>query len=156
MLIVKYWHLVMYVVCLFVCLFDVPLENFSLIWRRHHYRWRAWNFYLCLEPMIMEQWGFFRVPQLLWHQAVYNGQLLPSSWRWSCQYLFYDCFYHRSVATGIWTPACGANVVTHCTTAAVARDRIIRSEHCINVCGLKDLSQLCCINYLSQKYEHLP
>ena len=27
-------------VCLFVCLFGVfvPLENFSPIWRRHHYR----------------------------------------------------------------------------------------------------------------------
>ena len=25
------------------CEFFVPLENFSLIWRRHHYRWRASN-----------------------------------------------------------------------------------------------------------------
>ena len=24
-------------ICLFVCLFFVPLENFPLIWRRHHY-----------------------------------------------------------------------------------------------------------------------
>jgi hypothetical protein len=24
--------------------FYVPLKNFSLIWRRHHYRWRAANF----------------------------------------------------------------------------------------------------------------
>ena len=27
-------------VCLFVLGFIVPLENFPLIWRRHHYRWR--------------------------------------------------------------------------------------------------------------------
>ena len=27
--------------------FFVPLENFSLIWRRHHCRWRAENFDLC-------------------------------------------------------------------------------------------------------------
>ena len=32
----------------FVCLSGiyVPQENFSLIWRRHYYRWRASNFYL--------------------------------------------------------------------------------------------------------------
>ena len=30
--------------CVFVCLwFFVPLQNFSLIWRRHHNRWRAEN-----------------------------------------------------------------------------------------------------------------
>ena len=29
----------------FVCLwFFIPLENFSFIWRRHHYWWRATNF----------------------------------------------------------------------------------------------------------------
>ena len=34
-------------ICLFVCFclgFIVPLENFSLIWRGHHCRWRAANF----------------------------------------------------------------------------------------------------------------
>ena len=31
---------------LFVCLgFFIPLEDFSLIWRRHHYRWKAANFF---------------------------------------------------------------------------------------------------------------
>ena len=46
---------------LFVCLFGifVPLENFSLIWRRHLYRWRASNLDLCLALMAMEQWGLF-------------------------------------------------------------------------------------------------
>ena len=33
---------------IFVCLeFFVPLEYFSLIWSRHHYRWRAAHFDLC-------------------------------------------------------------------------------------------------------------
>ena len=36
--------------CLFVCFgFIVPLENVSLIWRRHHYRRRAANFDLWSE-----------------------------------------------------------------------------------------------------------
>ena len=63
--------------CLFVCLlFFVPLENFSLIWRSHHCRWRAANFDLCSALMAIEQWGFFSVPYLLWHGAsVYNGRL---------------------------------------------------------------------------------
>ena len=67
----------LFFVCLYVCLgFIVPHEDFSVIWRRHHYRWRAANFDLCLELMAIEQWGFFSVPHLLWHGAfVYNGHL---------------------------------------------------------------------------------
>ena len=67
-------------VCLFVCLeFFVPVENFSFIWRRHHYRRRAANFDLCSAFMVIEQWGFFSVPHLLWHGAsVYNGYLRGS------------------------------------------------------------------------------
>ena len=64
-------------VCLFVCVeFFIPLENFSLIWRRHHCRWRAANFDLCsaLTCTAIEQWGFFNVPHLLWHgPTLYNG-----------------------------------------------------------------------------------
>ena len=62
---------------LFVCLaFFVPLKNFSLIWTRHHYRWRAANFDLYSALMAIEQWGFFSVPHLLWHGAsIYNGHL---------------------------------------------------------------------------------
>ena len=57
--------------CLLVCL---TLENFSLIWKRHNYRWRALNFDLHSALMAIEQWGFFIVPHLLWHGAsVYNG-----------------------------------------------------------------------------------
>ena len=54
-------------VCLFVCLFIIQLKNFSLIWRRHHYQWRAANFDLCSAHMAIKQWGFFSVPHLLWN-----------------------------------------------------------------------------------------
>ena len=71
------YNLMYMFVCMFVCLeFFVLLENCSLIWRRHHYRWRAANFDLCSALMAVEQWGFFSVPHLLWHRAsVYNGHL---------------------------------------------------------------------------------
>ena len=59
--------------------FFVPLENFSLIWSRHHCRWRAANFDPCSELMAIELWGFFSVSYLLWHgESVYNGQLRGS------------------------------------------------------------------------------
>ena len=89
----------------FVLEFIVPLEKISLIWRRHHCRWRATNFDQCSALMAIEQWGFFSVPHLLimvifedpWH-----SQLLPSV------YLFLRL---RSVTTGArtWSLACEAN-----------------------------------------------
>ena len=86
--------------------FIVPLENFSLIWRRHHCRWRAANFDLCSALMALEQWGFLSMPHLLWYgPTVYNGHLwgpvtltyLQSVWQWSCHYLFLRL---RSVVNG--------------------------------------------------------
>ena len=89
-----------FVVRLFVCLeFSVPIENVSLIWRRHHCRWRAANFDLCSALMAIEQWGFFSVSHILWHGAsVYNchpedlwhwhWHLVQSVWQWGCHYLF--------------------------------------------------------------------
>ena len=59
---------------LFVCFF-VPLGNFSLIWRRHHCRWRAANFDACSALMALEQWEFFSVPHLLWQGASVYGHL---------------------------------------------------------------------------------
>ena len=51
-------------------------KNFSIIWRRHHFRWRAANFDLCSAVMAIEQWGFFRVRHLLWHgSSVYKVHL---------------------------------------------------------------------------------
>ena len=66
-------------VCLFVCLrFPYHSRISSLIWRRHHYWWKAANFDLnvCSALIAIEQWGFFSVPHLLWHKSsVYNGHL---------------------------------------------------------------------------------
>ena len=62
--------------CLSFFLSFVPLENFSLIWRRHCYRGKAANFDLCSALIAIEQWGLFSVPHLLWHgSSVYNGDL---------------------------------------------------------------------------------
>ena len=69
-----------FILCLFVCLgFIVPLQNFSLIWRRHHYWWRAANFDLCSALMAIEQWRFFSMPHLELHGASVPVTLTPSS-----------------------------------------------------------------------------
>ena len=53
-------------ICFFVCLeLIILLDNLSLIWRHHHYQWRASNSDLCSALMGIEQWGFFSVPHLL-------------------------------------------------------------------------------------------
>ena len=56
----------------FFCLeFIVPLENFSLMWRRHHYRRRAAIFYICSALWPQNSEG-----SLTCHGAsVYNGYL---------------------------------------------------------------------------------
>ena len=60
-------------VCLFVCLgFIIPLENLTLIWSRHHYRWKAANFWPIFCTQGIDQWGFFSLPNLLWHVASVN------------------------------------------------------------------------------------
>jgi hypothetical protein len=41
--------------------------NLSLIWRRHHCRWRAAKCSLCSALRAFEQEGIFIVPHLLWH-----------------------------------------------------------------------------------------
>ena len=46
----------------FVCLFWSHSRFFSLIWRRHHYRWRATHFDICSTLMTIEQGRFFNVP----------------------------------------------------------------------------------------------
>ena len=61
----------LFLFCLFFFVFILesifPLENFSLIWRRHHCRWRTANFDIYSALMTIEQWGFFIVPHLVWH-----------------------------------------------------------------------------------------
>ena len=62
---------------MFVCLgFFISLENFSLIWRRHHCRSMSANIDLCSALMAIKHWGFLSVPHLLWHRSpVYNDHL---------------------------------------------------------------------------------
>ena len=79
---------------------------FSLIWRRHHYRWRAAKFDQYSALMAIKQLGFFSVPHLLWHGAsVYNGihrgsVTIPSI----AERFHFLCFRFRSVEAGIRTP----------------------------------------------------
>ena len=95
--------------------FFVPLENFSLIWRCHHYWWTAANFDLCWALMAIEQWGFFSVPHLLWHGAsVYNG--------------------HLQGPVTLSLSGSGANALTHCATAA--------ARQCLEQTTLYDLMYL--------------
>ena len=103
----KFWKSVNYYLCcillsLVCCLFGVfvSLENFSLIWRRHYYRWRTAKFDLCSARMAIEQWGFFSVPHLLWQEAyVYNGHLHgPSPWTRDA-HTWCRAFGNRSVST---------------------------------------------------------
>ena len=84
---------------LFVCLeFFVTLENVSLIWRRHHYRWRAANFDLCsVWPLSSKgslacdtfcDTGHSFIMVIL--EDPWHSHLLPSVWKWSCHYMFSD------------------------------------------------------------------
>ena len=69
--------------------FFIPLENFSLVWRRHHYLWKAANFDLCSALMATEQWEFLSVPNLLWHG--WPMTLTPIAER--CSGAVTNCFY---------------------------------------------------------------
>jgi hypothetical protein len=63
--------------------FYVPLKNFSLIWRRHHCRWRAANLRLCSALRALKQGGIFIVPHLLWQGA----SVFPVSSDWLIDWL---------------------------------------------------------------------
>ena len=95
------WKQEHYVVDVFLaCLeFFVPLENFSLIWGRHHFRWRVANFDLCSALMAIEKWWFFRVPHCTFcdtgHPFIvvisedpWHSHLMLNFLQWSCHYLF--------------------------------------------------------------------
>ena len=67
--------------------FIVPFENFSLIWKRHHHRWRA-AILTCarhLWPLSSEGSLVFK---LVISEDPWHSHLLPSVWLWSCHYLF--------------------------------------------------------------------
>ena len=50
--------------CVSLLMVFVPIENSSLMWRRHHYWWRGANFDLCSALMAIKQRVFFSVPHL--------------------------------------------------------------------------------------------
>ena len=112
-------------VCLFACLeIFVPLENFSLPWRRHHYRWKAGNFELCSELMVIEKWGFISVPHLLWHGAsVCYCHLTHTCCRAFSSGTVTTCFIRlRSVDAGNRTPHFSRARQTLLLTAPVPRN----------------------------------
>ena len=106
----------------------VPLENFSLIWRRHLCRWMVANFDLCSVLMAIEQRGFFSVPHLLWHGASYYNCYLRGSVTLTP---IAECLavelslpvFKSKVSRGLDSKtklsACEAKTLTHCATAAV-------------------------------------
>ena len=82
---------------MFVCLgFIVPLENFSLIWGRHHSQWRASNF-----TYARQSWPLSSVGSLSCHthcdtghpfimvisEDPWHSHLLPSIEQRNCHYL---------------------------------------------------------------------
>ena len=71
-------------------LLHFPLENFSLIGRRH----RAANLDLCSALMAIEQRGILNVPHLLFHgPTLYNGHISEDPW-------------HSHLMTGVWQRSC--------------------------------------------------
>ena len=92
--------------------FIVPLENFSLIWRRHHCRWKLQILICARGP---HSWPLSSEGSLTSHtncdtdlpfiqvfsEDPWRSNLLPSVWQWSCHYLFLRL---RSIANGDQTP----------------------------------------------------
>ena len=107
----------------FVCLrFFVPLKNFSLIWRRHHYRWRAAYFNLYPALKAIDQWGHTNCAMghpfiMVISEDPWHSHPLPCVKKWSCHYLF-NVFDHRGQYSNTQLSACEANVLTDCSTAA--------------------------------------
>ena len=73
---------------LYVWGFSIPLENCSLIWRRHRYRWRAANFDICSGFLTNHTYLDTDLP---FHNDHLRGSvafalILPKVWQWSCHY----------------------------------------------------------------------
>ena len=84
---------------MFVCLFGffVQLENFLLIWRRHHYRWRAANL-----TYARNSWSLSSEGSQACHTNCVKGH--P---------------FIMVISEGPWHS--GANALTHCAPAAMYR-----------------------------------
>ena len=115
----------------------MPLENFSLIWRRHHYTWRASNLDLCSVLKPIEQWGFFSVPHLMWNGAfVYNGHLrgpvilTPIAERLTVEPSLpvFTTEVCCGLDSNIQPSACGANAFTHYATAVTPINLTLRQR----------------------------
>ena len=95
------------VVCLF---FFVPLENFLLIWRRHHCRWRAANFDLCSALMAMIREG-----SLACHTYCDTGHPSPRT-------------HDNNTYCQVFS-ACMAYALTHCATAPAVNNQVTSNLH---------------------------
>ena len=98
---------------------------YTVIWTRHHDRWKAANFYLWSALMVIEQRGFLvchvycdtgHPVAMVISEDPWHSHLSASVWQCSCHYLFLRL---RSVAAGIRTPNLSlADALTHCATSA--------------------------------------
>ena len=108
-----------FTLCVFNCLVFslfvwgvfVPLENCSLIWKRHHYRWRAANFDIWSALMVIQLKGFFNMPHILWHSPRTHDTLVAK--RWAVE-LSLPAFYDLGLSQPeieLRSPACEANAL---------------------------------------------
>ena len=79
-----------------VCLeFFVPLENFPLIWRSHHCRWRNANFDLCSALMAIDHWRCHTYQDtghpfiIIISEGLWHSHLMPSQ---CCSGAVFICF----------------------------------------------------------------
>ena len=106
---------------IFVCLgFIVPLKNFSLKLRGHHYWWRATKFDLPCHswPSSSEDSLACNPFIMVMYENSCHSHLLPSVKQCNCHSLFYDLGPSK---LELWYPffRCRANALTYCSTAAV-------------------------------------
>ena len=111
-------------ISLFGCLgFFVPLENFSLIWKRHHYWWMSANFGLCSALMAIEQCGFFSVLHLMWHDIPFIMVISKDPWHSRLAVKLsppvFTTWVRRGWDSNTQPSACWANALMHYATAAV-------------------------------------
>ena len=77
--------------------FFVPLENFSLIWRRHHCQWRVTILTYARQLRSLSSEGSLSCHTysdtlnpfiMVISEDPWHSHLLPSVWQWNCHYLF--------------------------------------------------------------------
>ena len=105
--------------------FNFSLENFSLLWRRHHYRWRAWHFdlYSARWPLSSEgSLGCHTYCDLVYSLVIsedpWDSQPLSNVWQWSCHYLFLRSWDSKTPPS-----ACHANALNDCSNPSTDRPK---------------------------------